>query len=201
MRRQRQALGLRGDIPMPGEPARRTRSGALKQAGDRVGRHYLGSTKTTREAACRRAGAGPEIENPRRGNANAVKALKQSIACGQHDPRELGVSVARAREDAPDRNSIERRWRRMLRGWWLHHDHRVWVRKLLCVESRWPTSLETKGNCTPDARAVSCTLALSFRVAASSAIHTKRYLPALRRGGRDHRQSLRRLCPRTTDSA
>ena len=69
-----------------------------------------------------------------------------------------------------------------------------------CVEGRRLTRLEMYVNHTPQARAISCVRNPQVR-AASGATHAQRHLPALRRAGRDHRQSVRRLRARTADAA
>ena len=121
VRRQRQSLGLADDIPMPGKPAWCTCSCAVKQAGNGIDRHHIGSAETPRQTPGHRAGAGPEIENAPRLDANTVETVEQCVSRALHDPCELGVAVAGAGKQATHRGSVECRRCSVPRGWPLCH--------------------------------------------------------------------------------
>lgn len=69
-----------------------------------------------------------------------------------------------------------------------------------CAASARPTRIETRENARPDVPAISC-VADPLGGVASDANHAQRHLPALRRTGGHHCQSLQRLRWRVADSA
>ena len=108
-------------MAMSREPAGCALSGAAEQDGNRIDGQHLGVAEAARDAPGHDAGAGPEIENAPRRDANAVETFEQSIMRVPHDALERGIAVAGTRELSTYRDTVERRRDRAPHGWPLCH--------------------------------------------------------------------------------
>ena len=81
--------------------------------------HHVGSAKSACEEASGGAGAGAEIEDSVRPNANPVESLEQGVTRDLADPGELRIPVSHSAEHASHPNAVECRPHRLRCRWWL----------------------------------------------------------------------------------